>query len=171
MRRLVILLVATALPLGLLTPARALHAQGPGQAGAQGAAADRDAVRRAVLDYVEGFYEGDTAKLVRSVRPDVAKSGFWRAKDSTSYAFETMPWAEFLTYANRVKARGRPAPATAPKVVSIFDVQDRTASAKLTAFWGTDYLLLGKHDGRWMVTHVLWQSPPRPPAAAASPAR
>ena len=171
MRRLPLrLLAATAVPLALFTPARALRAQTPAPSSAQPAAAERDAVRRAVLDYVEGFYEGDTAKLVRSVRPDVAKSGFWRQKDSTSYAFETMPWPEFLTYANRVKARGRPAPATAPKVVTIFDVQDRTASAKLTAFWGTDYLLLGKHDGRWMVTHVLWQSPPRA-AAAASPAR
>lgn len=33
---------------------------------------DRDEVRRAVLDYVEGFYEGDTAKLVTSVHPEVA---------------------------------------------------------------------------------------------------
>jgi len=124
-------------------------------------------VRRAVLDYVEGFYEGDTAKLARGVRPEVSKYGFWRAKDSTTYAGEAMPWPEFLSYANRVKARNRPAPATAPKTVQIFDVQDQTASAKLTAFWGTDYLLLGKYDGRWMISHVLWQSPPRPSAAAA----
>jgi len=31
------------------------------------ATADRDAVRSAVLDYVEGFYEGDTTRLNRSV--------------------------------------------------------------------------------------------------------
>ena len=29
-------------------------------------------------------------------------------------------------------------------------------SAKLTAWWGTDYVLLAKYDGRWMITHVLW---------------
>lgn len=44
-----------------------------------------------------------------------------------------------------------------------FEVQDQTAAAKLTASWGTDYLPLGKQDGRWMITHVTWQShPPRP---------
>ena len=37
---------------------------------------ERDDVRRAVLDYVEGFYEGDTAKLVRALRPDMSKYGF-----------------------------------------------------------------------------------------------
>ena len=48
----------------------------------------------------------------------------------------------------------------APKDIAIYDVQDQTASAKLTAWWGTDYLLLAKENGRWMITHVLWQSPP-----------
>jgi hypothetical protein len=129
---------------------------------------DRAAVRRAVLDYVEGFYEGDTAKLARSVRPDVAKSGFWRARDSSSYVWEAMPWEEFVSYANRVKARNRQAPASAPKTIVLFDVQDRTASAKLTAFWGTDYILLGKYDGRWRVSHVLWQSAP-PATGSARP--
>ena len=33
-------------------------------------------------------------------------------------------------------------------------MQDQTASAKLTAWWGTDYLLLGKYDGRWMISSV-----------------
>jgi hypothetical protein len=77
-----------------------------------------------------------------------------------------MTWPEFHAYANRVKASGRPTPASAPRAIALLDVLDRTASAKLPASWGTDYLLLGKFDDRWMITHVLWQSPARP-----SPAR
>jgi len=123
-------------------------------------AADSAAVRRAVLDYVEGFYEGDSTKFVRSVRPDVFKYGFWRPRDSTTYQGEQMKFAEFNAYANRVKASGRKAPPTTRKEVTLLDVQDRTASAKLTAFWGTDYLLLGKFGDQWMVSSVLWQSPP-----------
>ena len=121
---------------------------------------DRDAVRRAVLDYVEGFYEGDSTKLARSVRPEIYKYGFWRPRDSTRYAGEQMAFAEFFAYARRVRQNNRPAPATAPKAVELFDVQNQTASAKLTAFWGTDYLLLGKYDGKWMISSVMWQSPP-----------
>ena len=33
------------------------------------------------------------------------------------------------------------------------------ACAKLRAQWGIDYLLLARFDGRWMITHVLWQGP------------
>jgi len=122
---------------------------------------DRAGVERAVLDYVEGFYEGDTAKLVRSVHPNVVKYGFFIPRDSSRYSGEAMPYAEFLAYANRVKSRGRPAPADAPKRIEVFDVQDQTASAKLTAFWGTDYLLLARENGRWMIRQVLWQTPPK----------
>jgi putative lumazine-binding protein len=118
-------------------------------------------VRRAVLDYVEGFYEGDTAKLTRSISPVVHKYGYWIPRDSTKYVGEPMPWPEFLAYANRVRQNRRFAPATAPKEVTVFEVLDQTASAKLVAYWGVDYLLLAKQDGKWMITNVLWQTPPR----------
>jgi hypothetical protein len=133
---------------------------GPGIVEAQ-SPTERAAVERAVLDYVEGFYEGDTAKLVRSIRPEVTKFGFYIPRDSTRYVGEAMPWSEFLSYARGIKARNNPAPATAPKKVEIFDIQDQTASAKLTAWWGTDYLLLAKYQGKWMIRQVLWQSPPK----------
>jgi hypothetical protein len=136
----------------------ALSAIAPRIATAQGST-DRDGVMRATLDYLEGFYEGDTAKLVRSIRPDVHKYGFdWMAKDKR-YAGEQMTWDEILGYARRFKERGRATPATAPRKVELLDVLDQTASAKVTAWWGTDYVLLAKYDGKWMITHVLWQSP------------
>jgi len=122
---------------------------------------DSAGVRRAVLDYVEGFYEGDSTKHVRSVRPDVYKYGFWLPRDSTRYQGEQMPWAEFLLYTRRMRARGTTTPATAPKEIQLLDIQDQTAAAKVTASWGTDYLLVGKYDGRWMISSVLWQSRPR----------
>jgi hypothetical protein len=140
------------LALILLSTSAGLPAQSPD---------DREQVKRAVLDYVEGFYEGDSTKLVRSVRPEVFKYGFWIPRDSTRYAGEQMKWPEFHAYANRVKANKRFAPATAPKDIVIFEVLDQTASAKLTAFWGIDYLLLAKYDGKWMISHVLWQTPPK----------
>jgi hypothetical protein len=146
---------ATALAL-VLTPA-VVHAQTD---------ADRAGVRQAALDYVEGFYLGDSTRFVRSVRPDVYKYGFWRRRDSTTYTAERMTWPEFHAFANRVKASNRQAPATAPKEVTVLDVQDQTAVAKVVAYWGTDYLLLGKYDGRWMIAEVMWQS--YPPKATAS---
>jgi hypothetical protein len=119
------------------------------------------AIRSAALDYIEGFYEGDSTKHVRSIRPDVYKYGFWLPRDSTRYQGEQMTWPEFNAYTSRMKARGTKTPATAPKETRLLDARDQTAAVKVTAWWGTDYLLLGKYDGRWMISSVLWQSPPR----------
>jgi hypothetical protein len=132
--------------------------------GAQAAPArgdDASAVRRAALDYIEGFYEGDSTKLMRSVSTDVFKYGYYIPRDSARYTGERMTWPEFLSYARSVKARNRPVPAEWPKEVTVYEVLDQTASAKVVANWGIDYLLLAKRDGRWMITHVLWQTPPR----------
>ena len=103
---------------------------------AQGAT-NREGVRRAALDYIEGFYEGDTAKIVRSVSPEVVKFGYFRKQGESSWTGEGMPWSEFLSYTQRVKARGRPTPPTAPKEVIVLDVADKTAAAKVIARWGT----------------------------------
>jgi len=129
-------------------------------AAAQGSA-DRDGVRRAVLDYVEGFYEGDSTKFLRGVRPEFYKYGFFPSRGGAGYQGERMTWNDALAYIRGVRERKRFAPADAPKVIDVYDVSDQTASAKLTAFWGIDYLLLAKYDGRWMITHVLWQTPPK----------
>ena len=134
----------------------------PATARAQ-AGTDRDGVHQAVLDYVEGFYEGDTTRFVRSIRPEVYKYGFGRRPDG--YVGMQMEWHEFHAFANRVKSGAVRTPANAPKRIEILDVSDQTAAAKLTAWWGIDYLLLARFDGRWMITHVLWQAPP--PAAPA----
>ena len=132
----------------------------PAMAVAQ-ATPDRAGVSAAALDYLEGFYEGDTAKLIRSVRPEVAKYGFEWVKDRARYEGERMSWDEILGYARRFRANNRTTPATAPKKVELLDVLDQTAAAKVTAWWGTDYLLLARYEGRWMITQVLWQSPVR----------
>lgn len=56
-------------------------------AGLTGSLAAQDdqyqAVGRAALDYLEGFYEGDSTKLIRSVSTEVLKFGFARADDGS----------------------------------------------------------------------------------------
>ncbi|MGZ8470190.1 MAG: nuclear transport factor 2 family protein [Gemmatirosa sp.] len=128
--------------------------------------ADSAAVRQASLDYLDGFYEGDSTKHVRSIRPEVYKYGFGRSRDSVRYnAGQQMTWPQFHAFASRVKASGRAPDPKWPKQVDVLDVLDQTAATKVTAWWGTDYLLMGKFDGKWMITHVLWQSPPPKPAS------
>lgn len=122
---------------------------------------DKEAVRRAALDYVEAIYEVDPAKAERSVHPDLAKRGFSRRNGATAYTPLTMTFAQLVELAQNYNKTGR-VPKDAPKEVVVFEVSDQTASAKVTASWGIDYLHLAKYEGRWKIINVLWQSPPKP---------
>lgn len=126
-------------------------------AGAQ-AVPDEEGVRRAALDYLEGFYEGDEAKLRRSIHPDVDKFGFSRRGEGGTYVRVPMSFEQIFQFAEGVRSgRGLP-PAGAPKEVIPLDIQDQTAVVKVVAWWGQDYLQMARYDGKWMIVHVLWQS-------------
>jgi hypothetical protein len=125
------------------------------------APSDKKLVADAVMDYVDAFYFGDTSKITRSISPDVKKWGYSRNKENNTYQGMAMTYQQMIDYVLRVKAKNDIAAAEKLyKKVEVLDYQDQTASAKVTAWWGTDYILLGKHSGKWMITHVLWQSPP-----------
>lgn len=122
---------------------------------------DNDGVRLAVLDYVEGVYEVAPERIARSVSRDLVKFGHWRSAPDQEFSPAPMNYDELHSLASRWNVDNRVGdPMSLPKEVEVLDVLDKIAVAKLTAQWGVDYFQLEKMDGRWMIRHVLWQSPP-----------
>lgn len=119
-----------------------------------------EGVRQAALDYIESIYEVNPAKVERSVHPDLSKRGFFLKQGETAYSPLTMTFVQLVELAKSYNKNGR-VPKDAPKEVVVFEVSDQTASAKVTASWGIDYLHLAKYDGKWKIINVLWQSLPR----------
>lgn len=131
---------------------------GGSQLFAQNAAAD--SVSLALNDYIDAFYYGDTSKIHRSIDPGVHKYGYYRPRNGSTYEGSAMPFREMIEYATGVLKKGKnPNVEKFPRKVEVYEVLDKTACGKVTAWWGTDYVLLAKLDGRWKITNVLWQSP------------
>ena len=122
---------------------------------------DREAVRQAMLDYVEGIYNVQPERLERSVHPDMVKRGYYRKQASdTDFFFAPMTREQLITLsANWNKERKRPIDRY-PKDAIVYDVVNQTASGKVVAMWGIDYMHLAKHEGRWKILNILWQEPP-----------
>jgi hypothetical protein len=120
---------------------------------------DKEGVRRAALDYIESIYEVNPAQAERSVHQDLSKRGFFLKQGETKYTPLTMTFSQLVELAKSYNKNGR-VPKDAPKEVLIFEVSDQTASAKVTASWGIDYLHLAKYEGKWKIINVLWQSLP-----------
>ena len=122
-------------------------------------AADSAGVREAALDYLNAIYNADTALVYRSVRPELAKRGYYIPRNGSVYANEPMTFAELVETARTWNAAKKDT-STWPKEVRILDILNQTASAKVTARWGVDYMHLAKYNGKWMIVNILWQSPP-----------
>jgi Putative lumazine-binding len=120
----------------------------------------KEKVERACLDYVEGFYEGDTVKLIKSLKPSLYKFGYWKNKTTNIYESDgQMTYREALDYAKKVFEKKNFPKAGAPKKVEVLDIMNTIASAKVTAWWGVDYVLLSKQGDEWMIEQVLWEGP------------
>ena len=121
---------------------------------------EKEKIERACLNYIEGFYEGDTVKLIQSLKPSLYKFGYWKNKTTGKYDPDgQMTYRAALDYAKNVLAKKNFAKPDAPKKVEILDVMNSIASAKVTAWWGVDYILLSKKDEKWIIDQVLWEGP------------
>ena len=70
-----------------------------------------------------------------------------------------MTYKQAIAYAKNVQAKKNFAKADAPRKVEILDALDQIAAAKVTAWWGVDYILLSKRDDKWIIEQVLWEGP------------
>ena len=112
-----------------------------------------EAVRRTVLDYIEGIEEGDPTRIERSIHPDLKARGLLAAEDGAQ-SLIPLTFAELLELRHASRQKGK-MPQAARTDMLIFDLGDRIASVKLTAWWGTDYLHLAKDQEHWMIVNLL----------------
>jgi hypothetical protein len=123
-------------------------------------AADSSGVRQAALDYIEGYYDGDGARMERALHPELAKR-IVRTNEQGRSQLGQMS-AMSLVLGTRAGG-GKDIPATERrKDVTILDIYQNAASAKIYASGWVDYLHLAKWNGRWVIVNVLWELHPRP---------
>ena len=120
---------------------------------------DGKLIEKVCLGYLEGFYYGDTLKLKESIRPRLHKFGFWK-NDSGDYELDSyMTFEQAKNYAKNVLENENYAKENSPKKVEVLDIMNHIACAKITAWWGVDYILLSKSKDKWMIEQVLWEGP------------
>ena len=121
---------------------------------------EKTGVTKACMNYIEGFYEGDTLKLKASLQPKLHKFGFWKDQGKTTYRqVNHMSFEQALAFAKDVKVNKKFPAEDAPREVTILDIGDTITAARVTAWWGIDYILLSKRDDVWMIEQVLWEGP------------
>jgi putative lumazine-binding protein len=142
--------------LGLVSTASNASAQSP---------ADSAGIRAAALDYIQGWYAGDAARMERALHPELAKR-IVQTDPNTGKSVLTQMGAQKLIEYTR-SGGGRDTPVSRRKSdVTILDIYQGAASAKVNAADWIDYLHLARWNGRWVIVNVLWEFKPKEERAA-----
>jgi hypothetical protein len=131
---------------------------------AQGAAADSAAIRTAALDYIEGWYTADAARMERALHPELAK----RIVQTNAQGRSRLDQQSAMTLVQSTRRGGGKDLAADQRRsdVRILDVYGNAASVRVHAASWVDYMHLAKSNGRWVIVNVLWELDP--PTADAS---
>jgi hypothetical protein len=126
----------------------------PAMLGAQ-SAADSAAIRSAALDYIDGWYAADAARMERALHPELAK----RIVTTDAQGNSRLGQQSAMTLVQSTR-RGGGSSLPAEKrrhEVRILDIYQNAASARIQAATWVDYLHLARTNGRWVIVNVLWE--------------
>ena len=117
-------------------------------------AEDEQGVTRAVLNYINSYYQTRPELLEESVHPNLKKRDVRSATGGGVYLNE-MTRSQLIAYAATANANGR-WDESSRKDVFVYDIDGDIACAKLIADGWIDYFHLAKMDGHWIIVNVLW---------------
>jgi hypothetical protein len=123
-------------------------------------AEEREAILRPALDYAEGWYEGDVAKMERALHPELVKRIVRTDPNSKRSVLDGMGASVLLN--NVARAFGKNTPKEQQlKDAKILDTYGNVASVRVEMAGWVDYLHIAKFNGRWVIVNVLWELKPR----------
>ena len=121
---------------------------------------DKAQIETTLNNYIDAFYKGDTLKLKAAIKPRLNKFGYWKNKESGNYEYyDHMSYDKAIAFVTKMKAEGKTRDEDKIRNVEVLDIGHHIASAKVTANWGIDYVLLSKDEGKWMIEQVIWEGP------------
>ncbi|HEX6588365.1 MAG TPA: nuclear transport factor 2 family protein [Longimicrobiales bacterium] len=125
-----------------------------GNASAQATEADSSAIRQAALDYIEGYYTADAARMERALHPQLVKrivrdvDGERRISEMTA---QQLIDGTAAGWGARVPAEVRRTD------VVILDVFRNVAVVRVDAHDWIDYMQLARFGDEWKIVNVLWE--------------
>jgi putative lumazine-binding protein len=120
---------------------------------------DSAAIRQTALDYIQGWYTGDAARMEGALHSELAK----RIVRVDSLGNHRLDQQSAMTLVQGTRSGyGKSTPqADRHDDVRILDIYRNAASVRVNASYWVDYLQLAKWHGRWVIVNVLWELKPK----------
>lgn len=116
---------------------------------------EETAVREAVLDYFEGWFEGDPARMERALHPELAKRSLGGAE---------LDWLDSTTAPEMIEATARGVGKTplregqdARIEVEIEEIYETIANVTVRSAIYREYVHLIRTGSGWKIVNTVWQ--------------
>jgi len=117
--------------------------------------AEKDAIKQAALDYIEGWYEGNAERMERALHPDLTKRGVQVLPQTSRTLLNYASASNMVEYTRAGLGKN---PEKKQKIeVTILDVFKNMACVKTMSPDFVDYLQIAKYNGEWKIVNVLWE--------------
>ena len=112
-------------------------------------------IRTMALDYIEGWYEGDVARVERSLHPDLARR---IVLTDPTHGVDRLDQISAMGMVQLTRCCfGNVPEDEQQKDITILDVFGDAASLKVEANDWVDYIHAAKFNGRWVIINILWE--------------
>src|SRR5438067_4196662 len=129
---------------------------------------ERSAITKTALDYIEGWYSGDAARMERALHPELAKRMI--STDPKTGRSQLNHMGAMTLVQRTREGIGKKIPQNRQsKEVAILDRYNNAAVVKIVASDWIDYLEVAKFNGEWKIINVLWELKPKPAVTEPTP--
>ena len=126
-------------------------------------AKDTLAIKETTLNYIEGYFYKDAARMEKALHPELVKRSIQKSKDG--YEFVVNRGASFMIMAAANNTNRHAANPEEPivSVVEIYDIIGNAATVKVSTnqYDFIDYLHIGKYNNEWKIINVFWATVPK----------
>jgi len=118
---------------------------------------DVEAITAVARDYIEGWFDGDEARMRRCLHPELVKRTIYRDPATGDWRLGRPSDAEMMVGWTRA-GEGRTVVAQERTFeITIDDVYRHIATVRVLSTPYMDYLHIAKLDDRWLIVNVLWE--------------
>ena len=126
---------------------------------AYGQSPDEVAVTECALNYLEGWYSADTARMAKALSMDLAKKGFLTNPQTGELHIAPASYDQMLQWVGQKPDQLSLDPDIKMEV-HIIEVGENIAMVKTVTPDFIDYLHMAKVDGQWKIYNAVWERPP-----------
>jgi len=116
---------------------------------------EKEAIKRAALDYIDGAHEGNAMRMERAVHPELTKVTLMKFPQTGRTVLRKAGSTRLIEL---IRANVAPLDEDKRNIeVTIFAMKEGLAAVRAVSAMFYDYLLMANIDGQWKLINVLWR--------------